>query len=139
MNRLGMKKLDKVTNHPVHIVQDDGELSPTALIPFCEFGGQLSVMGVKIDQFDVPVCNSFRPKVYKDQLCYTVDPNRFKDKIDLGGQLSLTLAIDYNEDRMYNFSLENKRETNEELDNEFDKIQKNFSNSIILETIGNRN
>ena len=130
-----------MTNHPVHLqTKDENDrvnLSPTAMIPFCGFGGNMSVMGVKIDQFDVPVCNSFRPKVYKDQLCYTVDPNRFKDKIDLGGQLSLTLAIDYNEDRMYNFSLENNKETNQELDN-FDNIQKDFSNSIIIETIGNR-
>ena len=71
----------------------------TALIPFCEFGGNMSVMGVKIDQFDVPVCNSFWPKIVSDQLCYTVDPNEYKDKIDLKGELSLSLFIHYNEDR----------------------------------------
>ena len=59
----------------MHIQDKDGNLSPTALIPFCDFGGNMSVMGVKIDQFDVPVCNSFRPKIVQDQLCYTVDPN----------------------------------------------------------------
>ena len=56
-------------------------------------------MGVKIDQFDVPVCNSFRPKMIRDQLCYTVDPNNYKDKINLTGELSLSLFIHYNEDR----------------------------------------
>ena len=71
----------------------------TALIPFCEFGGNMSVVGVKIDLFDVPVCNSFRPKIVKDQLCYTVDPNNFKDKIDFKEDLSLSLFIHYNEDR----------------------------------------
>ena len=86
-------------NHPVHIKEDDGELYPTALIPFCEFGGNMSVMGVKIDLIDVPVCNSFRPKIIRDQLCYTVDPNEYKDKIDLKGDLSLSLFIHYNEDR----------------------------------------
>ena len=59
----------------------------------------MSIMGVKIDQFDVPVCNSFRPKIIKDQLCYTVDPNEYKNKIDLKGDLSLSLFINYNEDR----------------------------------------
>ena len=68
--------VSKWTNHPVHIQDEDGKLSPTALIPFCEFGGNMSVMGVKIDQIDVPVCNSFRPKIKGDQLCYTVDPNK---------------------------------------------------------------
>ena len=59
----------------------------------------MSVLGVKIDQFNAPVCNSFRPKLIKDQLCYTVDPNEYKDKIDLEGDLSITLYINYNEDR----------------------------------------
>ena len=58
----------------------------------------MSVMGVKIDQFDVPVCNSFRPKIIRDQLCYTVDPNKYKHNIDSEGDLSLSLFIHYNED-----------------------------------------
>ena len=87
------------TNHPVHIQDEDGNLSPTALILFCEFGGNMSVMGIKMDQFDVPVCNSFRPIIVFDQLCYQVDPNEYKDKIDLEGDLSLSLFINYNEDR----------------------------------------
>ena len=55
----------------------------------------MSVMGVKIDQFDVPVCNSFRPKIIRDQLCYTVDPSKYKDKITLKQELSLALFINY--------------------------------------------
>ena len=78
-----------------------GNLSPTALIPFCEFGGDMSIMGVKIDQFDDPVCNSFRPKIVMDQLCYQVDPNEYKNKIRNleGDNISLSLFIHYNEDR----------------------------------------
>ena len=60
-------------------------------------------MGVKIDQIDVPVCNSFRPKIIKDQMCYTVDPNKYKDKIDLEKEISLSLFINYNEDREMDF------------------------------------
>ena len=88
-----------MTNHPVHIIDQDEDLFPTALIPFCDFGGNMSVMGVDIDQFDVPVCNSFRPKMLGDQLCYTVDPNEFRNKINLKGELSIAVFIDYNEDR----------------------------------------
>ena len=84
-------------NVPPHI--DESNLMKTALIPFCEFGGDMSVMGVKINQFTVPVCNSFRPKIIMDQLCYQVDPNEYKNKIDLQGDLSLSLFIHYNEDR----------------------------------------
>ena len=60
----------------MHIQNEDGSTSPTALIPFCQFGGDMSIMGVKMEEVDVPVCNSFRPKIVLDQLCYTVDPNK---------------------------------------------------------------
>ena len=92
-----------MTNHPVHLQYKNEsnvvKLNPTALIPFCEFGGNMSVMGVQIDQFDVPFCNSFRPKIIWDQLCYTVDPNKYIDKIDSVGELSFSLFINYNEER----------------------------------------
>ena len=94
---LGTKETKRVTNHPVHVKDKYGNLYPTALIPFCEFGGNMSAMGVKMDQYDVPFC--FRIKIIQDQLCYTVDPNEYKDRIDLEGDLSLSLFINYNEDR----------------------------------------
>ena len=56
-------------------------------------------MGVEIDSFDVPVCNSFKAKIFKDQLCYQVDLNKFKSKVDLFEKVSFSLFIDYNEDR----------------------------------------
>ena len=68
-------------------------------MPFCEFGGNMSVMGVKIEQFEFPVCNSFKAKIIRDQLCFQFDPNRYKDRIDLQGDLSNSLFIDYNENR----------------------------------------
>ena len=106
--------------HPVHIFEENEDLNPTALIPFCEFNGNMSVMGVKIDQFDHPVCNSFRPKIVRDQLCYTVDPNEYKHKIDLKGELSLSLFIHYNEDRQIE-----------------DSLYSSLQHSIIVDTIGN--
>ena len=95
--------IHKITNHPGHIIDTNGILSPSALIPFCEFEGNRSAMGVKIDQFDVPVCNSFQPIIFIDQLCYKVDPNKFRissssQKYESG----LTLYIDTNDDRQTN-------------------------------------
>ena len=110
--------LQRMTNHPVHISNDDRDFSPTALIPFCEFSGNMSVMGVKIDQIKAPVCKSFRPKIIRDQLCYTVDPNDYKHEIDLKGEISLSLYVHYNEDRQ----LEDNENTPE--------------NVVILDTIG---
>ena len=60
----------------------------------------MSAMGVKIDQFDVPVCNSFQAIILKDQLCYEVDPNLYKSFFtaeDL--KYELKLYIDVNNDR----------------------------------------
>ena len=61
-------------------------------------------MGVKIDQFDVPVCNSFKEKIVQSQLCYELDPNLYinKDKKGITNNVDifdLLLIIDYNEDR----------------------------------------
>ena len=115
------EELQRVTNHPVHIMDPTGALSPTALVPFCSFGGDMSVMGVKIDQFDVPVCNSFSPKIVKDQLCFTVNPNKYKKSVHNQGKLSLTLFMNLNEERQL---LSGTSTLNDD----------NFS--IIVETIG---
>ena len=123
----------KVTNHPVHIVGEDGHLSPTALIPFCEFGedGNFSRMGRKSDYFDVPVCNSFRPKIIEDQLCYEVDPNEYiNDKDDLD-EISFKLYISYNEDR----EISTDRDLIDDTTKSFNKASKH---EIILGTIGKR-
>ena len=68
--------IQRVTSHPVHLIDNNNEtLNPTALVPFCSVSDDYSTMGVKIDQIDVPVCNSFRPKIIRDQLCYTPVPS----------------------------------------------------------------
>ena len=58
-------------------------------------------MGVKIEQFKHPVCNSFQPIIRNDQLCYQVDLNRFRNKARVDQQLKkgLVLLLDINEDR----------------------------------------
>ena len=100
-NYIETEKVHKLLNHPVHIIDKEGNLSPSALIPFCEFAGNMSTMGVEIEHFDVPVCNSFQAKVLNDQLCYEVDPNLYIDRNDPKKdlKLGLVLALDFNEDR----------------------------------------
>ena len=88
--------------HPIHFVSKEGKMSPSAFIPFCEFGGNISGMGVKINQFHVPVCNSFKAKILNDQLCYEVDLNKVSNKVDnIEKELKLgfIFILDYNEDR----------------------------------------
>ena len=80
------------------------------------------VLGIKVDDFGVPVCNSFKAKILEDQLCYSVDPNHYRNLLDKKNDLELTLYINYNEDREFHLSLEE-----EDLRND---------RSVIAETIG---
>ena len=123
------------SNHPVHLADKEGKIvSPTALIPFCEFGGNMSVMGVRIDGFQDPVCASFRPKVFRNQLCYEVNPNEYESKLEDGGDtLGLTLLVNVNEDRQYfqtNSKNESKR-TEESILHTFDLEEKGDSNVFV--------
>ena len=80
-------------------------VSPSAFIPFCDFGGNMTSVGIKIDQFEAPVCNSFQAKLRNDQLCYEVDLNRFSNKDNIQNELDLgfNFLMDYNEDRQVTF------------------------------------
>ena len=90
-----------VINHPVHIITKEIHLSPSAFIPFCDFGGEMSTVGAKIHQFDVPVCNAFEARLFNDQLCYEVDLDKFSDGKNIENELDLgfNFIMDYNEDR----------------------------------------
>ena len=119
----------KVNNHPVHLINEEGELLPTALVPFCSVSGNFSVMGTKIDELDVPVCSSFKAKILEDQLCYEVDPNNYIKYLEVGQEVSLSFFIHYNEDR----------QLTKLVDEDEDPTKILSKNTIIIETIGNTN
>ena len=88
--------LQTVSNHPVHILNDFGNYSPSSFIPFCYLGEKF--IGARINEFEIPVCNIFRPKNYFDQLCYETNLQDLKaspKQLEMG----LTLVLDYNEER----------------------------------------
>ena len=78
-----------------------GNISPSAFIPFCSFGDDFESMSLKIENFSLPVCNSFEAVIHKDQLCYQVDLEKFRKKDNFKEQLDngLVLVLDYNEDK----------------------------------------
>ena len=49
----------------------------------------MSVMGSKIDNFSIPICNSFKSTILNDQVCYELDAERFVDKKDIHKDLRL--------------------------------------------------
>ena len=93
----------RILNHPVHIVDNSStELSPSSFIPLCDFGGNFNVTGVKIDQFNIPVCNIFEAKIFNDQLCYEADLNEFKSSFSQSAlKKGFTIYIDLNKDKQY--------------------------------------
>ena len=122
--------LQTVNNHPVHILNDEKKLSPSSFIPFCIFGGRY--VGARINEFEIPVCNIFRPRIYLDQLCYETNLQDLKDSQRIGKQLELglTLVLDYNEERqIYKMSHKNESQDKEEF------YQNNEDVSIYLDTI----
>ena len=125
-------------NHPVHIIAKDNHISPSAFLPFCEFGGNMSSMGVKIDQFDVPVCNSFQAKILNDQLCYEVDLSKYSNKSNIERELKLgfNFIMDYNEDRQISFDQSVSDETDMNLATSVVESNENLHAFIYLDTIG---
>ena len=88
-----------VSNHPVHIYDEVENLSPSALIPFCDFGRSKSTMGNMMENFELPVCDSFKAKVLNDKLCYEVDLHEYRNDNNIGLKSGLVFFMDYNEDR----------------------------------------
>ena len=125
------EEITSITNHPVHVRSTKGKLLPTALIPFCEFGGNLSIMGMKLKYFDSPFCNSFRERFVRNQLCYEVDPNKYKPFLNENAELGLTLFINYNEDRQMSPSKDLNISSKE-----YSLVENKF---LIVDTIGKPN
>ena len=92
--------IQDIVSHPVHILNDKGDLSPSAFIPFCEFGGNMNLLGVRNSKFTFPVCSAFRKRIVKGELCYQLNINNFKKSFKLSElNRGLTFLLDYNEDR----------------------------------------
>ena len=74
------KEVEKVTrndlrqgNHPAHIIDEEGNLSYSAFIPFCAFAGDMSVVGSPVEGFSLPVCTIFEPRDVEGQLCFSTN------------------------------------------------------------------
>ena len=93
---------------------ENGNISPSAFIPFCEFGEDRSKLGKTHDNFSVPLCNAFTPKIVTDQLCYEIDLQSYRSSVtsDLRKQLNsgLILVLDYNMDRVKYKDVSNNEE-----------------------------
>ena len=123
-------------HHPVHILDENGQISPSSFIPFCEIGGDSSKMGVKIPNFSVNVCKSFKPKVLNDRLCYQINPNDFKINSELELRMGLIFFLDYNEDRHKYKGITEKKSLVKNFYGSFEHRKESDEALIYLSTIG---
>ena len=114
------------------LLNNERYFSPSSFIPFCFFGGKF--IGAKSKEFDLSLCDIFKPRIYLDQLCYETNlqhlTNISSEKIGKQLEIGLTLVLDYNEERqIYNNIRKNRSEALKELYHNDDDI------SIYLDTI----
>ena len=85
--------------YPVHLIPDKtGNLPPSALVPFCSYQGEDSILGQSMAQLDnLTVCDKFKPTVLEDQLCYSLDVQKMvKNSAKSGKANGLFLLLDPN-------------------------------------------
>ena len=134
------ENIQTITNHPVHIIDENYNLSPSSFIPYCDIGGNMSMMSTKIENFDIPVCNSFKTTFLMNQLCYEVDINKFRvrnnDEKNL--KIGIGLLLDFNEDRQVQLFSKKNYKSFEGLSNYIIKNEAMDKAIINLGTIGNQ-
>ena len=85
--------------HPVHLKPDtDGNLPPSALVPFCSYQEDLSLLGEERQELqNMTLCDKFEPTRLEGQLCYSLNVAKFERKdTKLGKRSGLFLLLDPN-------------------------------------------
>ena len=85
--------------HPVHLKPDtEGNLPPSALIPFCAYQGEHNLQGQRAPgPQNSTYCDKFEPTFLEGQLCYSLNVTKFERKTTkTGKQRGLFLLLDPN-------------------------------------------
>ena len=100
----------------------------------------MSAMGVKLDQFAVPVCNGFKEKILNDQLCYEIDLNKYSNKDNIKRELDagFVFLMDYNEERQVGFEEEFTTAENDSFTSKIIESDHSQHAAIYLNTIGKK-
>ena len=97
-------------------------------------------MGNNIDNFNIPVCDKFRPTFLDGQLCYQLDANELRNKVDKKKMASkgIVLLLDYNFDR----TVKDEGDDLPTMDNALlldDDNENTMDAMIYIETLGTNN
>ena len=69
--------------HPAHLIDSHGRATPAALIPFCAYQTNMTLLGQK-DQ-DMPICIQFQPTQLDGQLCYSLNSSSMAGLVSQSG------------------------------------------------------
>ena len=61
--------------YPPHLIASKGSLTPAALIPFCAYQTNMTLLGQTRQDLPFTVCSQFQPTVLEGQLCYSLNKN----------------------------------------------------------------
>ena len=81
--------------HPPHLIDSSGSLTPAALIPFCAYQTNMSLLGQTRQDLPFTVCDQFQPTVLEGQRCYSLDLSKIStDNTKSGLKSGLVLIMD---------------------------------------------
>ena len=68
-----MGSANEVSLHPPHLIDLQGSLTPAALIPFCAYQTNMTLLGQTRQDLPFTVCSQFKPTILEGQLCYSLE------------------------------------------------------------------
>ena len=128
-----------MNNHPPHLIDRSGSISPSAFIPFCAYSSNMDSMGQLIDGLEFPICTKLLPRVLEGHLCYTVNISSLVTKYDTksGKEHGMSLLLDFNDDRNVQVEEQSNTVSSNEKSSPFnvEKGSKNYP-KIYISTLG---
>ena len=64
---------NKVSFHPPHLIDSSGSLTPAALIPFCAYQTNTTLLGQTRQDLPFTACSQFQLTILKGQRCYSLN------------------------------------------------------------------
>ena len=89
------KQADEVSFIPPHLIDSSGSLTPAALIPFCAYQTNMTLMGQTSQDLPFTACSHFKAIVLEGQLCYSLNLNLIAgDRTKAGVEYGLLMLLD---------------------------------------------
>ena len=84
--------------YPPHLIDSKGSLTPSALIPFCAYQTNMTLLGQTRQDLPFTVCSQFQPTVLEGQLCYSLNLSKIaQNRAKPGLKFGLVLILDPSE------------------------------------------